>query len=123
MMEHAGYEDKTIRELIRDLEIMSSLSPVYSMRYLVHSVGYGTYAASAYKEGSKILEDLSSEAEEYQTLQQWQDRLGQLQMEWEDTAGKEHSKPSAGLSQAVKVLTMHACKGLEFDTVFIPDLN
>ncbi len=123
LMEHAGYEGSTILELIHDLEIISSMNPSLSMRYLVRSVGYGSYAAAAYREGARILDDLSSEAEEYHTLQQWQDRLGQLQKEWADSAGKEHGKPSAGLSQAVKVLTMHACKGLEFDTVFIPDLN
>ena len=33
---------------------------------------------------------------------------------------KEGSKRG---SCRVRILTMHACKGLEFDTVFIPDLN
>ena len=125
LMEHAGYEGKTIEELIHDLEILSSLSPAYSMRYLLCSVGYGAYAEAAYGESAKTLEALLLQASGCKTLQQWKRRLGELHKEWAnpDPAGKEQRQTSAGISAAVKVLTMHACKGLEFDTVFIPDLN
>ena len=123
LLEHAGYEVKTIQELIRDLEVLGSLSPAYSMRYLVHSVGYGAYAAAAYRESEEILKDLSLEAADCKTLAQWKGRLEKLQKNSSNPADTEHSQTAAGDHPSVKVLTMHACKGLEFDTVFIPDLN
>ena len=123
LLEHAGYEVKTIQELIRDLEVLGSLSPAYSMRYLVHSVGYGAYAATAYTESEEILKDLSLEAADCKTLAQWKGRLEELQKNSSNAADTEHRQTAAGDHPSVKVLTMHACKGLEFDTVFIPDLN
>ena len=32
-------------------------------------------------------------------------------------------RPEGAAAGCVHILTMHACKGLEFDSVFIPDLN
>lgn len=121
LLAHAGYEHASILDLIKDLEILSSLSPRYSLRYLVRSVGYGDYAGRVYKESNEILEDLLTHSADCRTRREWIRQLEGKQKDFGKTAvGKN---PSSDDRTAVKVVTMHACKGLEFDNVYIPDLN
>ena len=121
LTEHAGFEKNTVGELIRDLQVLHSLSPSFSMRYLLYSIGYGKYALSVYKEAGSILEQLHEEAAGFHSLSQWTVKLEEMLRASMQPA--EEQRPSPDMRSAVQVLTMHACKGLEFDNVFIPDVN
>ncbi len=126
ILAHAEYEQAAVLDLIKDLETLNSLSPRYSMRYLLRSVGYGFYAGTVYKESGEVLENLSADSAHCNTLGEW---IRKLEGNQKDAEQKDSGKPvcgkihSADDAAAVKVVTMHACKGLEFDNVYIPDLN
>ena len=123
LLQHAGFERDTVAELIHDLQVLNNLSPTLSMRYLLHSVGYHSYALSVCREAENVLEELHEEASHYRSQIQWIMRLEELEKASLQTKVQDHIVPGRGSVSTVKVLTMHACKGLEFDTVFIPDIN
>ena len=61
--------------------------------------------------------------------QKVQDDLLQLSRHYKDTremieaAVQGRNKPKEGASEGVQIMTMHACKGLEFKRVYLPALN
>ncbi|MDO5132996.1 MAG: ATP-dependent helicase [Eubacteriales bacterium] len=130
LLECAGFERDAAAEFFEDLRLLTALSPVWSLRYLLDSIGYRGYAEKTDPEAGMILEQLSQEAARTQAAPQWLSRLETLLAEVPENPD-ENRKPAregsafadASGPRGVHVLTMHACKGLEFDTVFIPDLN
>lgn len=122
LLQNAGCERESIGELIRDLELLDSLSPVYSMRYLLDSVGYRSCAFSDFDRAGTVLEELEEEAGRFSAVRQWLRHLEALQ---EKSRSRDAAQSSSreNSETGARILTMHACKGLEFDTVFIPDVN
>ena len=141
----AGYEEETVRELVDDLEVLQSLSPAFSLRYLLDNMGYRAYAAKTFQEGGAVLDRLAGLARDCSSLSAWLGLLEDLSGEAErgadpgallekagqgrreaeegpDPGGSGRKSPGTG-EGGVRVLTMHACKGLEFDRVYIPGLN
>ena len=92
---------------------MERLSPVHSLRYLSRVIGIG-------EEEKKIWERLFVLSASYAGIPELRLMLERLSPEelW-DT----ETEDSGGETDGVLVLTMHASKGLEFDTVYLPDLN
>ena len=137
LLSGAGFERETILDLTGDLDLLMSLSPVYSIRYLVDNVGYRTFAVRFYREAGPVLDSLCEEAAGFSSPESWIGRLeGLLEYslyrgeEEQDGQGRQKTGKKAPKSSAIKaagpgvnVITMHACKGLEFDTVYIPGLN
>jgi DNA helicase-2/ATP-dependent DNA helicase PcrA len=122
LLQNAGYERETAEELIRDLELLVSLSPVYSMRYLLDSVGYRACAFSDFEQAGPVLAEAEAESARFSAAGQWLRHLESLQ----ERSRRRDAALSSGREEScagARILTMHACKGLEFDTVFIPDVN
>ena len=92
---------------------MERLSPVHSLRYLSQVIGTG-------EEDRKIWERLFALSASYTGIPELRLMLERLSPEalW-NTEEKDSSEENGG----ILVLTMHASKGLEFDTVYLPDLN
>ena len=122
LLQYAGCERETVKELVRDLELLDSLSPVYSMRYLLDSVGYRACALSGFDRAGPVLEELEAEAGKFSGVLQWLSYLETLQEKSRSRDAAQSSSRENSESGA-RILTMHACKGLEFDKVFIPDVN
>ena len=106
-------EQKALGRLCRDLRTMERLSPVHSLRYLSQVIGTG-------EEDRKIWERLFALSASYTGIPELRLMLERLSPEalW-NTEEKDSSEENGG----ILVLTMHASKGLEFDTVYLPDLN
>ena len=109
-----------IRKLFHDLESLRTKSPHLQVHYIRKIIGYDRYLTEKYGvEKSKELIDIGIEfqefAKEFQTLAQIDDYISQYEETLQNirTCGTE----SAG----IRLMTMHASKGLEFDTVYIPD--
>ena len=137
LLSGAGFERETVLDLTCDLDLLTSLSPVYSIRYLIDNVGYRGFAVRFYKEAGSVLDSLCEEAARFSSPGSWAGRLedlleSSLYRTEEEQAGQDRQKTGkkAGMNSTIKgtgpgvnILTMHACKGLEFDTVYIPGLN
>jgi DNA helicase-2/ATP-dependent DNA helicase PcrA len=104
-----------LTEFLKDLFVLSTIDPEGFLRYLFDAMGYGRWAQ----------ENLGSAYE----VKKVQEELLRLSRQFKDTGemieaavrGREkHRKESSG---GVQIMTMHACKGLEFERVYLPALN
>ena len=132
---------KSMEKLLQDLTVLSALSPSFSFRYLRSSVHYEDFLLKQHKketesvpreldllqekllgcksclEAAELLEKLlASEEADSDSVHSVEIREGTKQ-----TADRE--KELQQDLPPVRVITMHASKGLEFDSVYLPDLN
>ncbi len=110
-----------IRQLFRQLEIAGGLSPFLAVAFFRKTMKYDAY-----------LREKAENERQYQVLMRQCDELqgcfknyhgggsvrNFLEL-WISGRGKDISQDQEGVS----VITMHGAKGLEFDRVFLPDVN
>ena len=106
---------RTLLDFLRDLDVLGRMRPEGFVRYLTEAMGYGQWAASRLGEG--LIADLSLKEiiRESAGARDMNDLLDRLR--------RFPSQRSASQDTGVSVMTMHMCKGLEFDSVFLPALN
>lgn len=104
-----------LSEFLRDLGILAALDSEGFLRYLFDSMGYGKWAAENLG-NSYAVKDAA-------------DALLRFSRHYRDTrsmieaAAQGRRKPQTETSKGVQIMTMHACKGLEFRRVYLPALN
>lgn len=114
---------KQIDQFFRQLSLAASLSPYMAVSFYRKSIGYERY-----------LKEKCVNRQEYQqalnTLEQIQELLknckGNIRPEeFFKTEAEKRSNSTAEWMQTkgISVITMHAAKGLEFEHVFLPDVN
>lgn len=141
----------TVRHFCDDLRCLSHVKPSFSVRYLFDTIGYRKYVLGKSTPSDRLrmeelLSGLEKEAERFPDLHAFRSFLETLAGEDgsepdrtittgnADTAGKTAPAVAAGIAgeadtasaapaPGIRIMTMHASKGLEFDTVFLPDLN
>lgn len=102
---------KAVESFIETIEFLSSISsPVEALKNLINIVNYDEYLLKTYKDTSQdrysSLIELSNLLERYDSFQSF----------FDDTL--IYDKPAK--DNAIKIMTIHSAKGLEFDAVFIP---
>lgn len=110
-------------ELEDGLRRMADLSPYLGVQYLRRRMGYDAYLSKKAGTDSKrkdewleVLEFLSAEAGNFCQYSKW--------LEYQDAFRKEMAeKVTQKEGEGVSLMTVHASKGLEFEHVWIPDLN
>ena len=111
--------------LFDDCETLCGLSPEAFMRYLLDSMGYREYLVRNSRNTEllrSVLTAMEHRAEQYGSMQDFLEEAPGFfaaQAQEQEVPGRN----AAGQGAGVSVLTMHACKGLEFDRVYLPDLN
>ena len=98
---------------------MSELAPYAAVNYIRSAVGYEAWIEDYAREKGirseeliRVLDELQESASLYRTWEEW-------------IRGMEESRSRIrkDTREGVVLSTLHASKGLEFDTVFLPDLN
>ncbi|MDR0963823.1 MAG: ATP-dependent helicase [Clostridium sp.] len=131
--------------LERGFRLLKEMSPMMGINYILKAMGYERYLKeklhnnlSQYTAGSSPISNISKNIDDHtnnasvlhETWMQWMDILAFFKAEsarykscdeWfaAQTSMKETSKSQEGVS----IMTVHASKGLEFDHVFLPDVN
>ena len=107
--------ERSLRDLLRDLSVLGSLKPEGFVKYLFDAMGYGEWALSRLGERETVelaLTEVVRTAAGTGDLRGLTEKLRIIP--------EKRSSPS---DSGVRVMTMHVCKGLEFDRVYLPALN
>ena len=112
-------------QLKQQINQLAVLSPYAAIMYIRRGIGYDTYlleqSGKTGEERQKILEEvemLSERAKAYDTLEQWQEDI----RIYEESL-KNQNRTTLSNKDMVTIITMHGAKGLEYETVYIPDMN
>nr|MCR5747531.1 ATP-dependent helicase [Lachnospiraceae bacterium] len=125
-----------------DMKRMKGMKPKNAIRYLMKVVGYERYLLCN-KAAYNDLCELAGIAGHYNSLEQWlkgadmAEETGESRMKRTErkgeTAGEDKTdkkddtdradKIQINSEKSVNILTLHACKGLEYREVFIADVN
>ncbi len=115
----------------RQLKTISGLSPSLAVAYVQKAVGYEGYLRQLagkeeerWREWREMLEWLKADAGGYSCMKEWQ----AAQEAYTADAGRRGDRRSSGGrpergGPVIRLMTVHGAKGLEFDTVIIPDCN
>ena len=119
--QHRGYMKEVVEELILLEKWFFQLDFFGAVYYLRKAGGYETYLKEQakaqnleWRELEDILEFIHHSLKNISSLEQWEERIEEYE---------ERLKRSKEEKNGVSLMTMHACKGLEFPVVFLPDCN
>ncbi len=115
---HAAASERIIR-FKEDLIALSSCAPYAAISYIWNRIGYKEYVKEYCKNNHR---DYSAYEKMLSVLLEASKGLVSFQ-QWEELLQEKAVALPEGENKGVCVMTIHASKGLEFDTVFLPDLN
>ena len=114
-----------IEQLEWDLKMLGKMAPYAAIQYLRKKIGYDDflreYAAARQMPVSElfdVLAEIEEAAKPYQTLEEWF-----VHIEEYTNVLKLREQKKEMSREGIRLMTMHAAKGLEFDTVFIIQAN
>lgn len=123
------YRDKDwmvdrINQLEWDMKMICDKTPYAAIQYIRKRMGYDEFLKeyAAYRKISSedlfaLLEEIWQNSKGYGTIKEWFEHI-----ESYGKMLKEQNKKN-GEKEGVNLMTMHAAKGLEFDTVFVIEAN
>ena len=124
------YEEKEwmwdrIEKFEHDVKMMKNMAPYAAVNYIRFAIGYDEYLKeyAAYRrlkveELYDLLQEIQESAKGYRTFQEWFDYMEEYKEKL-----KEHAEKIRQEKEGVTVSTLHSVKGLEFDRVYILDVN
>lgn len=125
------YEDKDyvvdrIEKMEYDLQMIRGLNPFAAINYIRRAVGYdgflteyAQYRKMQSEELFDLLAELQEDAAEYPTFEAWFAHME----EYTEQLQRQKAKEKKNNTEAVTLSTYHSAKGLEYHTVFLPELN
>lgn len=123
------YKDRAyMREILRkfqmDIGRIRRMDLFAAVNFIRKGIGYDEYLRNAASEAGKSFGEYEQQADWFQaqvrpfpSLEALKEHIRRYEEELEKAAA------ASGQDAPVSLLTMHACKGLEFDLVCIPDCN
>ncbi|MCM1123783.1 MAG: ATP-dependent helicase [Eubacterium sp.] len=117
-----------IRRLFRNLKSMKSRKLHLQIHYIRNVIGYDRYLQEKYgadkaAELIRAAVEFQQFSEGFQTLQSMSDYISQYteMLQNHQQTKPARNDPSKDKERGIRLITMHSSKGLEFDTVYIPD--
>ncbi|MBQ3061070.1 MAG: ATP-dependent helicase [Lachnospiraceae bacterium] len=122
------YKDKSwmverICDFFEDLRCIGNMEPYVAINYIRNKIGYDEYLKEYakyrkldYDEIIETLDELSSEGKRFKNFEEWNEYIKTYR---EKISKKAYSKDL----DVVNLMTFHSSKGLEFEVVFIIDVN
>lgn len=108
-----------------DLKKMKVMTPYAAINYIRHGIGYEEYLKgyAAYRKLNmedlyEVMEELAENARGYKTYEDWFRHITEYTQKL-----KEQAKTRVSGKSGVVISTLHSIKGLEFDRVFLMDVN
>ena len=127
------YEEKPwmlerIAQLEEDLDRVGEMKPFAAVNYIRFGIDYEQYLSEYAKERhiqeedlEEVISELQESAKGYDTFAAWADHIETVRRELKEK--KQERRISGQDEDAVWLMTLHSAKGLEFEEVFLPDLN
>lgn len=113
----------------RQIKVLGKLSPSPAVTYVQKAIGYERYLrklaggdGEKWKEWQEILEWLKADAGRFLDVREWKE----AQEAHTESLVRGRGTKSSDSTQdgpVIRLMTVHGAKGLEFDTVIIPDCN
>ncbi len=116
------------RTLFHDLEQIGTMRPWLAVNYIRQVIGYDDYLKEAYhiEEGGKLLriaDDFQKEIKRFSSFEELNDYISQCRALVNEKQKEAEDRIQDKRLGGVRLMTMHAAKGLEFQTVYLPDVN
>lgn len=124
------YEEKPwvaerIRKLERDVKHLTRMSPYAAINYIRKGIGYdefleeyADYRRIRTEDLYDVLDELQESAKGFADCGGWFDHIEQYTKELEELYRKQENQ-----GESVTLATLHASKGLEYDNVYLIDVN
>lgn len=114
-----------IGRLEHDIQVLATLRPYAAINYIRHGIGYDEFCAE-YADYRRIrvedlydvLEELQAGAKGYATFDAWFDHIEEYTRELENVFRARNEQ-----RESVALATFHSAKGLEYENVYIIDVN
>lgn len=116
-------ENSCMKEIINhfftNLEKTASLSPYPAINYIRKIIGYDKCMPKA----AETLDEIQQTAKGYKRLEDWLCYITEYSENTTRINSKNGNISKSESETAVKLITMHASKGLQYSTVFLPDIS
>ena len=123
-----AYVREKLEKLKYDLKLISKLNPYAAVKYIRFAVGYEDYLKEYARERSidageiiAVLDEVQGLAKGVDTFEQWKEFVAEYGEALRQAADNKKDRDED--SHGIRLMTFHAAKGLEFDTVFIIDVS
>ena len=117
--QHMPAMQKTLHRLFQNLDCLADKRPHLQIRYIRKVIGYEGFLREKY--GAKQAQELVRVAEEFETFSRQFMTVDDMN-DFIDHYTEVLQEP-AEQNHGIALMTMHASKGLQFDTVDLPDCN
>lgn len=115
-----------LEQMEYDLKVLSGLKPFAAVHFIRKAIGYDSYLEEyceyrhiQVEEIYHTLDELEEMAKQYKTFSSWFEGIEKFKEEFKEKT-KKNSKQ---IKNGVSITTMHSAKGLEYDVVFILEVN
>lgn len=116
---------KRIAKLEGDVKTLEHMSPYAAVNYIRKAVGYdefcqeyADYRRIKAEDLYEVLDRLQESAREYRDYDAWFSHIETYTKEWKTLYQAQNQNP-----KSVSLATLHSAKGLEYETVYIIDVN